>query len=147
MTTQRHERYLGAYALCTRDGHVLLARIAPHVRYDAGAWTLPGGGVNADEHPDDAVLRELTEETGLTGRRGPVVTIHALTHTRSPERPAAPLQHIGIVYEVAPDDGELVAEVGGSTDRCAWIPLSDLATLELVPLAADVLARAGLTDG
>jgi len=30
-------------------------------------WTLPGGGVEADETPAAAVIRELEEETGLRG--------------------------------------------------------------------------------
>ena len=32
-----------------------------------GAWTLPGGGLDFGEDPADGVLRELEEETGLTG--------------------------------------------------------------------------------
>ena len=32
-------------------------------------WTLPGGGIDFGEHPDDAVVREVYEETGLALRR------------------------------------------------------------------------------
>lgn len=35
---------------------------------DAGAWTVPGGFCEADEHPRAACERELLEETGLRGR-------------------------------------------------------------------------------
>lgn len=31
-------------------------------------WTLPGGGVEADETPHQAVVREVKEETGLEAR-------------------------------------------------------------------------------
>jgi 8-oxo-dGTP diphosphatase len=45
------------------DGNVLLARRAGPP--DEGKWDLPGGFLEEGEHPRDAVVRELREETGL----------------------------------------------------------------------------------
>jgi 8-oxo-dGTP diphosphatase len=53
-----------ACALCVDDeGRILLTRRAwePY----AGMWDLPGGFLQEDEHPLDALRRELLEETGL----------------------------------------------------------------------------------
>jgi 8-oxo-dGTP pyrophosphatase MutT (NUDIX family) len=51
-----------AGAVIDNRGRILLVK---H-RYNPG-WRLPGGGVNRSEPPQDAVLRELSEEVGLSG--------------------------------------------------------------------------------
>ena len=45
----------------SKKGAVLLVR---HW-YAPGVWTLPGGGVDADEKPEDAARREIREEVGI----------------------------------------------------------------------------------
>ncbi len=54
----------GARIIIVDDRRVLLVShwYAPWV------WTLPGGGVNKDETPEEAAIREASEETGLKVR-------------------------------------------------------------------------------
>jgi 8-oxo-dGTP diphosphatase len=133
---------VGAYAIVTDDaGRLLLCRIAPGYPL-AGRWTLPGGGVDHGEHPDDAVLRELREETGLAGVRGAVAGIWSSLIPRPQLRPG-PLHWIAILYHVTAERGELRLEVGGSTDACRWVDLAEVGALdrtELVDAALDTLA-------
>jgi len=128
--------YFGAYAVCVQDERILLARLAPVVTTHAGHWTLPGGGVEFGESPDDAVLRELFEETGLRGRRQGVLGVFSRVYPGPSEPPRPPVHVIGVLYDVDVEPGELVHEIGGSTDQCAWVPLSETSQLDLVEIAA-----------
>lgn len=54
---------VAACALVERDARVLLVRRAREP--EQGKWDIPGGFMNEGELPEDAVRRELDEETGL----------------------------------------------------------------------------------
>ena len=129
---------VGAYAIVTdAERRILLCRIAPGYPL-AGGWTLPGGGVDHGEHPDRAVIRELEEETGLTGQPRGVVSIWSGLIPRPVRRPG-PLHWIAILYRVEAAAGELRLEVGGSTDDCAWFSLEEARELPLVELVEGAL--------
>jgi len=53
----------GSQAVVERDGKVLLGRRGHDPA--RGLWDLPGGFVDENEHPLEALHRELAEETGL----------------------------------------------------------------------------------
>ena len=129
-------RYLGAYALC-RDpsGRLLLARLGPGL-LDEGLWTMPGGGVEWGEDPDDAVLRELEEETGITDvRDARVAAVFSHVFERTAERPYDPFHVVGLIYAVTPASFDVRAERDGSTDRCEWFTEDQARRLPLVPIA------------
>lgn len=47
------------------ENRLLLVRLS----YGAAAWSLPAGGIDRGEAPEDAARRELREETGCEARR------------------------------------------------------------------------------
>jgi 8-oxo-dGTP diphosphatase len=55
---------VAACALVDADGRVLIAQ-RPAGKPMAGLWEFPGGKVQADERPEDALIRELREELGI----------------------------------------------------------------------------------
>ena len=55
---------VAACALVDADGRVLLARRPPG-RSMAGLWEFPGGKVEKGERPEEALIREMSEELGI----------------------------------------------------------------------------------
>jgi ADP-ribose pyrophosphatase YjhB (NUDIX family) len=62
-----------ATALVVRDGMVMLTRRANEPQ--AGWWDLPGGFMEPGETPEQTVVRELAEETGLSVEVGELVGV------------------------------------------------------------------------
>jgi ADP-ribose pyrophosphatase YjhB (NUDIX family) len=131
---------VGGYAVLV-DGHdrILLALWNEGV---TPAWTLPGGGVEPDETPEQAAVREAREETGyevelvrLLGEDELVVPGH-----RRLDGSGRSLHALRFVYEARIVGGELTHEVGGTTDRAEWIAVAEVAGLERVELV-DVALR------
>ncbi|MFI5492649.1 NUDIX hydrolase [Actinoplanes sp. NPDC051859] len=127
-------RRIGAYGLC-RDasGQVLMAHNSRLSAFP-GLWTLPGGGVEQGEDPDDTVVREFAEETGLRVR---ILKLHSVTSDvfRLPDTDT--WEHTDrIIYDVQILDGELCDEASGTTDRVAWVVPDQL---PLMPFTAGVL--------
>src|SRR5215217_6618248 len=102
---------VGAYGLCLRDDHILLARFVS--QHGGRYWTLPGGGIEHAEDPYDAVVREVAEETGYTVVVSRLLGVDSRTW-RTPDD--VELHGIGVFYEIHIVGGELRHEVGGSTD-------------------------------
>ncbi len=48
------------------DAALILTRRSSRLRNHAGQWALPGGSLDSGETPEDAALRELSEEVGLS---------------------------------------------------------------------------------
>lgn len=64
-----------AAVVTNQSGEVLLL---DHLLRPKSGWGLPGGFVNAGEQPEDAVRREIREETGLELRDVQIVRVRTL---------------------------------------------------------------------
>lgn len=92
-----------------------------------GRWSVPGGKVELGETDEQAVAREILEETGL------VVTVGTLAG--SVERPGGP----GVVFDIFDYDADLAAgpdphPVGRAASDAVglrWVTRTELAALPL----------------
>lgn len=95
-------------------------------RHDPG-WSLPGGGVDYEESLEEAVVREVHEETGYHVDVGPPVATQSWGHRNGTSRSDKPYKAVKVLYLATITGGSLgTVEVGGSTDFAEWVPLADL---------------------
>ena len=94
----------------SKKNHVLILH-----RRDVPVWVLPGGGIDLDETPEEAILREVEEETGIkvaivrkVGEYTPINKLSLFTH----------------VFECVPVGGSL--KTGPETSVVGFYPIAEL---------------------
>lgn len=115
-------RFLAGIAALLRraDGDVLLLRRVGHRDVGAGVWECVTGRVNQGESFEEALHREVREETGLSVR---VETVIGLSHFhRGDPVPANELQ--GIIVTCRVTGADEVALTDEHSD-CRWVSLSE----------------------
>lgn len=132
MSAQR----VAAYSWIEQDGKVLLCRLSEVIKDSMGRWTLPGGGIDYGESPNDAAVREAHEETGYEIALDGVVGVDSRVY-RSPRK----MHAIRIVYRAHVIGGEIRHELDGTTDMCAWVPKNQIRSDNSVDLVTWTMAR------
>jgi len=119
---------VGAYALTyDRSGRILLCRMSSRTP-TPGRWTLPGGGLRHGEPPESAVLRELTEETGLAGVIQGIVGVHSNLYVGSN---GDSIHGVRLIYHVTSSGDLLRAESNETTDDTKWFAAAEIESLDL----------------
>jgi putative (di)nucleoside polyphosphate hydrolase len=134
--------------LFNRDGLVLVARRAdfPNAEGAPGGWQMPQGGIDADEDPRGAVLRELAEEIGTD--RAEIIGEHGawMEYDLPPELIGRALggrfrgqRQRWFALRFLGDDADirLDADPDPEFDAWRWVPLADLPALA-VPFKREI---------
>ncbi len=122
------ERYntgynIGVGGAVVRDGRLLLVRRAS--RHGRGNWQLPGGFIEPDEPIEQAVVREVVEESGVTAV---VEGVLAVRNRYVPDQGNG----IYVVLLLHPVSGEPKPDAK-EVDRAGYFTLKEIRSLEPLP--------------
>lgn len=123
-----------ACALVDEDNRVLIAK-RPKGRHMAGLWEFPGGKVEADERPEEALIRELAEELGIDVTESCLAPLSFASHAYDGFHLLMPL------FVCRQWDGEVEAREG---QELAWVRPNRLNGYDMPP--ADEPLKAMLRD-
>jgi len=126
---------VGVGAIILDGTRVLLARRgrAP----SAGKWSIPGGLVDVGERLEDALLREIEEESGLRVR---LLGLCGVIDRVVREQDAVRYHYVIIDYAAEPVGGRLQA--GSDAAEVRWVEVDELDQYDTTEGLADMVHRA-----
>jgi ADP-ribose pyrophosphatase YjhB (NUDIX family) len=126
---------LGVGALIFEDDRILLVERGREPL--KGQWSLPGGGVETGERLQDALIREVQEETGLQVEAEQIAVIFERI---IPDKEGKPEYHYLLVDFLCKIlSGSLSA--GDDSKSVAWFPIDELSSLSLTAGTLEVIRR------
>ena len=112
----------------------------------AGEWSLPGGAVELGETLEEAIVREVAEETGL--RVAPILVLKTFDHIDRDSDGRIRFHYVLVDFlcSVGPGNsqgaqqaGKAALQPGSDVSDARWVPVEGLRTLEEFPLTERTL--------
>ncbi|MGB4102221.1 MAG: (deoxy)nucleoside triphosphate pyrophosphohydrolase [Alphaproteobacteria bacterium] len=122
---------VAAGILIDADGRVLLTS-RPAGKSFAGMWEFPGGKLESQESPEQALVRELREELGITTTIGCLSPLSFVSHAYETCHVLMPVFSCR-VWDGIPTPRE--------AQKLAWVTLREMAAYELLPADRPLAVR------
>jgi 8-oxo-dGTP diphosphatase len=102
-------------------GRCLLVKRSQSSKGNPGKWEFPGGKAELGEKFDQALLREVAEETALT------ITLQSVAGAAESELPTKKVAYL--IMEARLDSGKV--RLSSEHDDFAWVAMRELPTMDL----------------
>ena len=135
MTSHTLRPIVGVGAVVIDTDRVLLIKRAHEPL--KGQWSLPGGRVELGETLEQAVAREVREETGLDVQVGPIVEV--LDRIMRDADGRVDYHFVLVDFVCRPSGGILCG--ASDADAAEWVPLDALASYGIAAVTAAVIRK------
>ena len=135
--------HIGSYGFIIKDDKIALIKKA------RGGYTglldLPGGGIEHNETPIEALHRELQEEAGVTVTKEELITATSRTFKWQVKKDLIEdVHHIGILYKVEVKEDKLKEDPDGlDSNGCNYYEIKKLHKKDLTPFTIEGLELLG----
>lgn len=135
MADEKHLIYSAVYGLLKNDSKILLIRRF-NTGYKDGFFTLPTGHIEKNELPKEAMVRELSEETGFICDIDSIISLHAMHRICDSGR-----TYIDYYFEILKYKGNLENKEPEKCDYVGWYEIENIPnnTLPNVKTALDYI--------
>ena len=116
-----------------KDNEILFLKRSEEDSFHPGEWDLPGGNLNTGESPEEGVVREVLEETGLS-----VVVIKILNINSRLNKDSVRL-YASYLCKIV---GELDIQLSSEHTEYMWLRLEDRDQLNLDKYIDDIATSA-----
>ncbi len=117
-----HLRHVTVNAIVVKDNKILLGKRGTYKgkpMLESGKWALIGGFMDRDENLEQAIRREILEETGWT-----ITDLQLLRIKDNPDRPAEDRQNVEFVFIAQAAESEDMHDE--EVSRLQWFALDGL---------------------
>ena len=124
--------FVAGHALIERESKYLVMRRSKLSTYMPLKWDIPGGIVKPGETLEEAICREVSEETGLTIQVGRVIFVYA-NRDQLPVR-----QTFQAVYLCKYKGGEVRLNPS-EHDMYRWLDYNDIANVDMIDFLRELI--------
>ena len=125
--------YVAGHALIEHQNKFLVTRRSKLTAYKPLIWDIPGGIVEAGETMEDAIAREVREETGLEAKVGKVVFIYS-------NRDQLPVRQTFQAVYLCKIKNEGEVQLNPSEhDKYQWLSYHEIEKLDLIDFLRDLV--------
>lgn len=126
--------HLAVKGIIRKDGKILVLKRSATDDHLPGVWETPGGGVDREENPEEALKREILEETGLTVTVGKPFNVFSFRKDTGEFK-------VGITFLCEYVQGEV--KISEEHSEYRFIDPQEFAKLPSIPSLYEEIARYG----